>query len=672
MGVARLKKAELYYHKSVHEEIAAALQESGACQIISTATTEENSVNSAPPSEITALISQTDDKLSDIRYLSRTLNPHYVDPIPALDRMLGERPEATMNELAELASQTDLKKICEEVREIEHETGDVRAKLSEARMNESLLSSLEFFPYPLSVITEGTRTLTGLVGTLKAENVSGFRAALGDFSKFSQDTELVIAPFDEKDKSQEVCAALIYSRSIESEVRELCAKNGLSFAEVPAAFMGTVDEEKEKYAALITELESKEQELSAKMNGAADSYVPTVQKLSDYYSSLSSRYNEMARSYETDCTMLTTFWVPASKAADLRAKIEAISTDIELVMNDPAPEDELPSLLNNGDTIRPFNILTELYSSPTYRGIDPTPLLAPFFWIFFGMCLGDAGYALVVFGTILWVFKKYKKIGSGVKDFIRLFLFCSVSTFIYGVISGSFFGNFIDSFVPALIPLKNSLMLVDPMTNPMQVLGISLLIGVIHLMFGLLIAAYDMMRHGEFIDAIGSKVSWFLLIVGLCLLGVGMGGMLPPHFVQIGQGMAGLGAVIIFIYAGKGEPNYFKKIINGFLALYGSTSYLGDILSYSRLLALGFGSAVIGMVINLLGGLAADIPYIGWLIAIVVIVGGHIFSIAINILGSFVHPLRLQYVEFFGKFYTGGGEPFTPLTLSQEYINLKA
>ena len=147
---------------------------------------------------------------------------------------------------------------------------------------------------------------------------------------------------------------------------------------------------------------------------------------------------------------------------------------------------------------------------------------------------------------------------------------------------------------------------------------------------------------------------------------------MPPHFTQIGQFMAIIGAVIIFFYAGREKKGIINKIISGFLALYGSTSYLGDILSYSRLLALGFGSAVIGMVINLLGGLAANIPYIGWLIAIVVIIGGHIFSIAINILGSFVHPLRLQYVEFFGKFYSGGGEPFTPMTLSQEFVNVKA
>ena len=667
MGVAKLKKAELYYHKSVHEQIAAALQETGACQIIST--TEENQPR---PAEIEALISKNEEKLADVRYLNRTLTPHYVDPVPALDRMLGERPEVTMSELEELASKTDLKAVCDKTRAIEHETGEVRLKLSEARLNVSILSSLGFFEYPLSVITEGTQTLTGLVGTIKAEKVEGLRAALGEFSLFAQDTELIIAPYDEKNKTQDLYVALLYSRSVESAVKELCAKNGLSLVEIPAAFTDTVLEEQEKYSSAIAELEAKEADLATKLAAVAQETVPTVQKLSDYYNSLATRYNGTAQSDETECTMLTKFWLPAKRADEIKQKIEAISTDIELTLADPEPGEEPPSLLNNGCLVRPFNILTELYSSPTYRGIDPTPLLAPFFWIFFGMCLGDAGYAIVVFGTIMYVFKKYKKMSLGVKDFIKLFLFCSVSTFIYGVISGSFFGNFIDSFVPILVPLKNSLMLVDPMTNPMQVLGISLLLGVVHLMFGLLIAAFDKLRSGQFIDAIGNDISWFLLIVGLCLFGVGTGGMIPPHFVQIGQVMAILGAVIIFLYAGKEKKGIISKIISGFLALYGSTSYLGDILSYSRLLALGFGSAVIGMVINLLGGLAADIPYVGWLVAVVVIIGGHIFSIAINILGSFVHPLRLQYVEFFGKFYSGGGEPFTPLTLSQEYVNVKA
>ena len=513
MGVARLKKAELYYHKSIHEQIAAALQETGACQIISSA--EENHTS---PADVQALISATDERLSDIRYLTRTLTPHYVDPIPALDRMLGERPEVSMTELEELAAKTDLKAVCDKTRAVEHETGDNRLKLSDARNTALILSSLEFFPYPLSVITEGTKTLTGIVGTLKPGSVNGLKVALGEFSKYKDDSELIIAPYDEK--TQDIYAALIYSRSMEAEIREVCAKNGFTPVEVPAALTGMADEEKEKFTGMISALEAKETELDARLTALAEENVPTVQKLSDYYNSLSARYNGTAMSDETDSVMLTRFWLPADKADEIRAKIEAISTDVELMLSDPAPDEEPPSLLNNGNTVRPFNILTELYSSPKYRGIDPTPLLAPFFWVFFGMCLGDAGYGIVVFGLILYVFKKYRKIAPGVKDFITLFLFCSVSTFIYGVISGSFFGNFIDAFLPPLIPLKNSLMLVDPMSNPMQVLGISLLLGVVHLMFGLLIAAYDKLRHGEIIDAVGNDISWFLFIVGLCLFGL--------------------------------------------------------------------------------------------------------------------------------------------------------
>ena len=282
MGVARLKKAELYYHKSVHEQVAAVLQESGACQIISTA--EETFT---PPADVEALIAKTDEKLSDVRYLTRTLTPHYVDPVPALDRMLGERPDVTMADLEDLAAHTDLKAVCDSVRAVERETGDARLKLSEARLNVSLLSALAFFPYPLSVITEGTRTVTGFIGTLKAPNVSGFKAALGDLSKYKDDSELIIAPYDEK--AQEVYAAVICSRSAEAEIREVCAKNGLSLVEVPAVFTGTPDEEKEKFTASVIELEAKEAELGRKMSALAQEHVPAVQKLSDYTTAVFQR-----------------------------------------------------------------------------------------------------------------------------------------------------------------------------------------------------------------------------------------------------------------------------------------------------------------------------------------------------------------------------------------------
>ena len=666
MGVAKLKKAELYYHKSVHEEIAAALQDSGVCQIIAA---DSSTDNAARPSDIEARLAESEERLADVRYLMRTLTPHFNDPVPSLDRMLGEKPVMSMAELSQLAHDTDLSGEAQKVRSLEHEIGEVRLELSQARANQALLANYSFFPYELAVITEGTRTLAAAAGIVKSEQLEAFKRAVNNFE---HDTELFIS-YDAKAKAPEAYAVILYSRDKAQQILDACVKSGMSMAEVPAEFKGLVGEEKAKNSELINKLEKKESELINNMKKLADEYMPTVQKLSDYWTSLTSRWQALGASGETECVMFTKFWLPAKEVEKVQGKIEAVSPDVALFFADPEDGEEPPTMLTNGNLVRPFNILTELYSPPKYKGIDPTPLLAPFFFVFFGMCLGDAGYAIIMGAAIYWLFKKYKRIPLGIKDFVTLFAFSAVSTFVYGIISGSFFGNFIDAFLPFLIPVKNAFMLVDPMTNPMQVLGISLLLGVIHLMFGLLISAYEKLKDNNYFDAIGADISWFLLIVGLCLFGTGAGGMLPAAFGFIGKYMAIVGAVIIFIYAAwTKEGNIFSKLISGLLALYGSTSYLGDILSYSRLLALGFGSAVIGMIINLLGGMAANIPYIGWLIGIVVVAGGHLFSVLINLLGAFVHPLRLQYVEFFGKFYTGGGEPFTPLTNSEEFVSVKA
>jgi V/A-type H+-transporting ATPase subunit I len=219
--------------------------------------------------------------------------------------------------------------------------------------------------------------------------------------------------------------------------------------------------------------------------------------------------------------------------------------------------------------------------------------------------------------------------------------------------------------VASLRPLKETLLIVDPMKNPMAVLGLSLLLGIIHLMFGLALAAYDEIREGNIIDAVGGKISWIFFVVGL-VVGMAASGILR----SAGLCAAAVGTCLIFWYAGRGTKNIFLKIGSGLYALYGSTAYLGDILSYSRLLALGLGSAVIGSVINMFGVMIADVPYIGWTLAAVIIIGGHVFSLLINLLGAFVHAMRLQFVEFFGKFYLGDGTPFKPLRFQTQYVEV--
>ncbi|MCL2010681.1 MAG: V-type ATP synthase subunit I, partial [Synergistaceae bacterium] len=320
----------------------------------------------------------------------------------------------------------------------------------------------------------------------------------------------------------------------------------------------------------------------------------------------------------------------------------------------------------------PAEALTMLYSPPVYGKRDPSAVMAPFFFLFFGMCLGDAGYALIMLGAMWLLFKKYRKIPPNIKTLMCLFVSGAVATFFYGLFTGGFFGDFIDAFplLAFMRPLKNALLVIDPMQSPMTILGISILLGVIQLMFGLGVAAWDKLREGEIAEAIGDKVSWILFVVGLILFGLGSAGTLPPEVSSAGAWTAGAGALLIFWYAGRETRNIFMKIGAGLYALYGSAAYLGDILSYSRLLALGLGSAVIGSVVNMLASMIAGVPYVGWLFAIIVVVVGHLFNLAINTLGSFVHAMRLQFVEFFSKFYPGNGVLFKPLRLQTQYVEV--
>ncbi|MDR1875801.1 MAG: V-type ATP synthase subunit I [Synergistaceae bacterium] len=659
MGVAELKKAELYYHRSVQEDVAKTLQHSGSCQIIETSGTTE------PAADVAERLTLCEEQHTHLRYLFRSIGGHYTDPVSSIDRMLGEKPVLSMTELAQAADKTDLKTLAASVRKMETQLNALRLEASQLKTNASILSLLRDFPYPLSVLGDGTKTLKGLFAVFPADALEAFRASVA--AQLSAETELFISPGASGDR--EVRVVVLYLRTHEPQVLDLCAQSGASPVELPSGVRDVVSAELSAIAGRVAELERREADLQEDLKRTANEWMPTLQRLFDYWNILSGRYGALASSDATDRTFRTSFWVPTTALPHLQKRLEAISPNVALVVSDPGPEDEPPTLLKNHPLARPAEVLTNLYSPPPYGEVDPTPFVAPFFFIFFGMCLGDAGYALVMGAGIWMLFRKYRRIPFSVGNFLNLFAMGAVMTFIYGAITGSFFGDFIDVvfFMAPLRPLKNALFILDPMGKPMVVLGISLLLGVIHLMFGLAVAAWDAYRKGNIVDAVGDKACWILFVTGLIL--VGTSSALPFVFLP-GLCMALVGGCIIFWYAGRGTKNIFLKIGSGLYALYGSTSYLGDILSYSRLLALGLGSAVIGSIINLLGTMAVGVPYIGWVLAGAIVIGGHVFGIAVNLLGAFVHSMRLQYVEFFSKFYSGGGSIFRPLTLSTQYVDV--
>lgn len=322
-------------------------------------------------------------------------------------------------------------------------------------------------------------------------------------------------------------------------------------------------------------------------------------------------------------------------------------------LSDPEENDTVPIKLRNNALTEPLNMVTEMYSLPDYRNVDPNPLIAPFFCIFFGMMFNDLGYGLVFIILSLIVQKKFRLTG-GTKNMIRLVLECGVTTAIFGIITGSFFGDAIPVVAKLLGKEVTIPSLLNPLADPMTVLILSLVLGVIQILFGMGVKAYILIRDGKPLDALFDVGSWWLLFAGIAV-----GALRGFWWIAI----AGIAALVLT--QGRAKPTIPGKIVGGIASLYDITSYFSDILSYSRLMALMLAGGIVASIVNVLGSLFGSV-----ILFIPIFVIGHVFNIGINVIGTYVHAARLQYLEFFGKFYVDGGKPFRPLDRKTKYFEI--
>jgi V/A-type H+-transporting ATPase subunit I len=370
----------------------------------------------------------------------------------------------------------------------------------------------------------------------------------------------------------------------------------------------------------------------------------------------------------TRFTLVIEGWVRAKDMAALR---EAFSTTplIEVIDEDPAEGDDVPVYLENHPLIRPFEVITNIFGFPKYNEIDPTPFLAPFFWIFFGICLGDAIYG-IVFWLGCWYFLKTQKLADGGQKLVRLMMYSGVSTIIAGALTASWMADLATAFFPgsALERAVNGLAILNPVADPLTMLVVSFGFGIVQVWVGIGVKMLGFFRQGQYAEGIISCGSWMTFLPGLILWAVGKAGLIAgniPLYVML------LGALMVMYSASRGQKNILLKPFAGLYGLYGTIGYFSDTMSYSRLLALGLASAIIGMVINKIAVLMANmIPVVGWVFVPVILIGGHLFNLVLNVLGSFIHADRLQFVEFFTKFFEGGGRPFKPLTRVNENVSV--
>ena len=438
--------------------------------------------------------------------------------------------------------------------------------------------------------------------------------------------------------------------------RALSALRDLGFSTVSFRGMtGTAKENDKALAENLAALEKERQEIKQRIAGLGGKREALLEA-SDRAAITLRREEAKSRLVGTDKVFLLEGWLPADRCAEIEKTLKPFTCAIET--REPT-EDEYPQVpvqLKNNKLTRPLNMVTEMYSLPAYGTLDPNPLMAPFFILFYGIMMADMGYGLLMMIASVIISKKYRPKGTSGELFSLLGL-CGISTFIMGALTGGFFGDFLTQLVAIVSPGTVFALpkLFDPLDDLTMILIGSMALGMVQIVTGMAISLIEKCKRKKFLDAFFEEITWWIVFVGIALLALGKGAAV----LYVGCALVLLGPIV----QGKG----WGKLTGVFGSLYNHvTGYFGDILSYTRLMALMLAGSVIAQVFNMLAAMPGNV-----IAFIIISMLGNAMNFGLNLLGCYVHDLRLQCLEFFNKFYVDGGKPFRPMTLDTEYVDLQ-
>lgn len=520
----------------------------------------------------------------------------------------------------------------------------------------------------------GTKKVAMFIGTMAAE--TQLQDVYSTLAEQLPEVEAVDIQIISSDQDA-VYLAVLCMRKDASKVEEVLRSAGFArpaqlSEEVPSV---KTQELKESIQQLNNEIKEQED----KIKSCAEER-ERLRYISDYFRMRAEKYEVLGTLPQSQRTFVISGYT-AKKFVPALEKAIGANYDCVMDVEEVGEEEEVPTILQNNSFSRSWEGIVESYGLPKRGEFDPTTIMSFFYVFFFGMMLSDAAYGAILAIACFVLLKKFPRMSPGMYQSIKLFMFCGISTVIWGILFGGYFGNIVDVVSAKFFgtTITPAALWFIPLNDPMKLLVYSMLFGVIHLFVGLGIKGYMCIKNRQFMDFFCDVVLWFCLVVGLILMllpsslfaSIAQTEIVFPDVVNLmAKVLAIFGAVGIVLMSGRGTKNPGIRLALGAYDLYNITGWLSDVLSYSRLLALGLATGVIASVINQMGSMVPNNIF-GIIAFILIFVVGHSLNLAINLLGAYVHTNRLQFVEFFGKFYEGGGKPFEPFCADTKYVDIK-
>ena len=573
--------------------------------------------------------------------------------------------EMEMSKFLEMSEEADkTMNKCYEILKMQRSVDDAKAEQIRRRTSNEALEVWKDLDIPTRFTP--TKYVTVLIGTFPdSQTDATLKAALAERIPQTEAVETEVVYTSE----MQSCAAVMCLKKDADTVNE--ALRSMGFVKPTELSDKTPGEIIRENSARINDLDEQISKTQTEIADMASEH-ENISFLIDYFTMRVDKYEQFKKVSLSDNVLYLSGYIPEKYAKKTVEQLENRFT-VAITLSEPDEDEDTPVLLENNAFASGVEGITEMYSLPGKNDIDPNAIMSFFYYLFFGMMFSDAGYGLLMVIATAFILIKCKPEGNKRKT-VLMYFFCGISTMFWGIMFGSFFGDLINIIRTNYLGLPEMRLYVwlNPQGDDLMLTMLwCFLFGIVHLFVGLAVKGYLEWRQGDKLGAICDVLSVYLAVGGAAPICAGMIIDIPDIVKTVGKYCALVGVVLIVLTAGRASKGIFGKLGSGLYALYNTISgYLSDVLSYSRLLALGLVTGIIGSVVNLMGTLPENMA-VKTVLFIIVFVVGHAINFGINIIGAYVHTNRLQYVEFFSRFYEGGGRAFNPLKVNSTTFKLK-